>query len=206
MAKSYKVFSRSADRLVLTIKSAVSSQDLLRELALYGEISTEAAATIGMQNSEVNLRQGDTCNIVMEGITPPAPKKEEAVMKKSVVDTLVKQYAPNADLAWEWMRNAHEMGWVWGNHMIGGPTAADPLGQRVPKAAAPAFSNGAGVYVGICIAAGALRWGWFRAEEWGARGREMVLSGSKSHFETPIAAIADYSLLGEKAAAMKDDV
>lgn len=120
-------------------------------------------------------------------------------MARKLMDALVIQYAPDADTAWDWMRKAHEMGWEWGNHMLGGVTPSDPLGQRVNKAVATAFSNGDGVYVGICLVGGAVRWGWFRAAEWGPRGRDLVLSGSRSHHETPIAAIAEYALLGESA-------
>lgn len=113
------------------------------------------------------------------------------------MDTLVKQYAPDADTAWNWMRAAHEIGWEWGNHNIGGPSASDPLGQRVSKSIATAFSNDAGVYVGICLVGGLIRWGWFRAEEWGPRGRDLVLAGDRNHHDTPIAAIAEFALLGE---------
>jgi len=119
-------------------------------------------------------------------------------MAKRLMDTLVKQYAPDADTAWAWMRQAHEMGWEWGNHALGGPTASDPLGQRVTKSIAMAFSNDAGVYVGICLVGGAVRWGWFRATEWGPGGRDLVLAGDRNHHETPIAAIAEFALLGER--------
>lgn len=124
-------------------------------------------------------------------------KERKEVMAKKMMDTLVKQYAPDADTAWSWMRQAHEIGWEWGNHSIGGPSASDPLGQRVSKSIATAFSNDAGVYVGICLIGGAIRWGWFRAAEWGPRGRDLVLSGDRNHHETPIAAIAEYTLIGE---------
>lgn len=45
---------------------------------------------------------------------------------------------------------------------------------------------------------------WFREDEWGRRGKEMVLNGDRAYFDTPIAAIADYQLKGEVEPAKAD--
>ena len=57
-----------------------------------------------------------------------------------------------------------------------------------------------------CIVAGRVCWAWFREEEWGVPGRELVLEGSRNHFPDPIAAVTDYTLLGEGAPRAKDNL
>ena len=171
--------------------------ELVRQRALDAAIADNIKAT----KPDSNLYGGSTLTVHTTdgGLLPSLTREERSnkAMAKRLVDTLVKQYAPDADTAWAWMRQAHEIGWEWGNHGIGGPTASDPLGQRVTESIATAFSNDAGVYVGVCLIGGKIRWGWFRAAEWGPRGRDLVIAGDRNHHETPIAAIAEYSLLGE---------
>lgn len=116
------------------------------------------------------------------------------------VEALTKQYAPDEDIAWQWMRKAHEMGFTWSNHMLkGGPSASDPLGQRSsPKQGiAMSFSDGS-VHVGITLVEGAVRWAWFTDKEWGEEGRSLVLSAKRNHYPDPVAAITDYLLSGQK--------
>lgn len=183
-------------------------QRRLEEMVYDDVIPQWVADDITSKQGSMDVRAGETLTVPFFGTVPLLSQKrderKEKHMARRLVDTLVKQYAPDADTAWEWMRKAHEMGWEWANHPLGGPNAEYPLGQRVSKTIATAFSNGAGVYVGICLVGGAVRWGWFRGEEWGPKGRDMVLSGSRSHHETPIAAIAEYALLGEGARAPSD--
>ena len=185
-----------------------STHGLLNEMVYDDIIQQWVADDIMSKQESTDVRAGETLTVQMNGIGPlPSQKRDERkekVMAKRVMDTLVKQYAPDTDTAWDWMRKGHELGWEWNIHSFNGVSHKDPLGQRGSKTMAPAFSNGAGVFVGICIVAGRVCWAWFREEEWGPKGRDMVLSGSRSHHETPIAAIAEYALLGEGAMAPSD--
>lgn len=183
--------------------------ELVRQRALDAAIADNIKAT----KPDSNLYGGSTLTVHTTdgGLLPSLTREERSnkAMAKRLVYTLVRQYAPDADTAWDWMRKAHEMGWEWGNHMLGGPSASDPLGQRVSKSIATSFTNGAGVYVGIALVSGEVRWGWFRAKEWGPRGRDLVLAGNRSHHPDPISAITEYTLLGEatpKGTEPLDDV
>ncbi len=193
--------SSTAGKMEMRVKRTIMQHDLLRELQKDGLIAKQMATHIINNNANAQLSVGDHFTITSDPTMLPSADVEERSnkkMAKRLMDTLVKQYAPDADTAWAWIRQAHEIGWEWGNHSIGGLWASDLLGQRVTKKAlATAFSNDAGVYVGICLVGGMIRWGWFRAEEWGARGRDLVLSGDRNHHDTPIAAIAEYTLIGE---------
>ena len=198
----YKVLSRNSKEVVVEATTATTTHSLLDEMAFDDVIPRWAADSAAGQNVSTQITVGETLTVRMAGLSLPSQQRDERKekhMARRLMDTLVRQYAPDADTAWAWMRQAHEMGWEWGNHVLGGPTPKDPLGQRVNNSVATAFSNGAGVYVGICLVGGAVRWGWFRDHEWGPRGRDMVLSGDRSHHETPIAAMAEFALLGESA-------
>ena len=203
MSDTYEVTKRSNGRVEVRMKKRISQHALLNEMQGNGELSAEMVKYLIYNNPNAQLSVGDSFTVTSAPSVPASVSMEidersSKAMAKRLMDTLVKQYAPDADTAWAWMRQAHEIGWEWGNHSIGGPSASDPLGQRVSKSIATAFSNDAGVYVGICLVGGAIRWGWFRAAEWGPRGRDLVLSGDRNHHETPIAAIAEYTLIGEK--------
>lgn len=117
------------------------------------------------------------------------------------VEALTKQYAADEDTAWQWMRKAHEMGFTWGHNVLHSPSASDPSGQRPrPKQGiAMSFSDGS-VHVGITLVAGAIRWAWFTDKEWGEDGRSLVLSAKRNHYPDPVAAIADWTLSGQKVA------
>lgn len=202
----YKVVSRDAGKIEVRAVTQTTTHKIVDAMAYDDVIPQWAADQIRQQQVSTMMQRGETLTVQLTSASgsapPPLPSKQrderkEKMMAKRLMDTLVKQYAPDADTAWAWMRQAHEMGWEWGNHALGGPTASDPLGQRVTKSIATAFSNDAGVYVGICLVGGAVRWGWFRATEWGPRGRDLVLAGDRNHHETPIAAIAEFALLGE---------
>ena len=140
----------------------------------------------GLLNTTENavLDRGDTVTIIR------ANSIEESEMGNKIsgaMEAISKQYAPDEDTAWVWMRKANDAGWTWGMH-----------GHRVPGAQATTsivgFSNGDGVYVGITIFAGKVWWSWFTGEEWGPGGRALCLSGHRARHETPIAAIAEYEL------------
>ncbi len=111
--------------------------------------------------------------------------------KERATQSLVKQYAPDEDTAWAWMRQAFEIGWTWGEHSIGKPSPSDPLSNR--STIALSFSNGE-VFVGITLVGGQIRWAWFTAQEWGQRGRDLVLGGHRNHHADPITAITEYTL------------
>jgi hypothetical protein len=125
------------------------------------------------------LDMGDTFKIIRN--------TEESDMSSKVahaMTAITKQYAPDEDFAWAWIRKANEMGWVWGAH-------AHKVGSLAPTPVI-GFSNGDGVYVGITLFAGKIWWSWFTGEEWGPGGRDLCLSGHRARHETPIAAIAEY--------------
>lgn len=151
-------------------------------LAAEGEITHEEYLELLRTTENKVLDTGDTFNIIRN--------TEESDMSTKVaraMEALTKQYAPDEDTAWAWMRKANDAGWTWGTH-----------GHKVPGAQAPTsivgFSNGNGVYVDITLFAGKIWWSWFTGEEWGPRGRDLCLSGHRARHETPIAAIAEYEL------------
>lgn len=177
--------------------------DLVRE----GVLLPWVASNIISGQGDQKLYAGSTLTIQVDDVVANAlgwneTKETEEMAKGNAMDVLVKQYAPSKEDAWDWVRTAYDMGWNWGIVAIGGVSAKDPLGQR-QKSVAPAFSNGV-IYVGVCIVAGVVRWAWFREDEWGRRGKEMVLNGDRAYFDTPIAAIADYQLKGEVEPAKAD--
>ena len=215
VGRSYRITDRP-ERKQMEVEvwhRGINTYDLLDTLVNDGYLHPDISNRLKTVTADGWVDVGNTLTIDFSAITDEAvlpskmrDKRKEQAMARKVMDTLVKQYAPDADTAWDWMRKAHDMGWEWGMHSLGGPTASDPLGQRVNKNIATAFSNGDGVYVGICIVASAVRWGWFRAAEWGPRGRDLVLSGDRLHHETPIAAIAEYALIGEGTPMKKENV
>ncbi len=151
-------------------------------LAAEGEITHEEYLELLRTTENKVLDTGDTFNIIRN--------TEESDMSTKVaraMEALTKQYAPDEDTAWAWMRKANDAGWTWGTH-----------GHRVPVTKATTsiigFSNGNGVYVDITLFAGKIWWSWFTGEEWGPRGRDLCLSGHRARHETPIAAIAEYEL------------
>lgn len=206
----YKVLSRNRDSVTVEATANTSTHGLLNEMVYDDIIQQWVADDIMSKQESMDVRAMDTLTFQMNGSGPlPSQQRDERkekAMAKRVMDTLVKQYAPDTDTAWDWMRKGHELGWEWNLHSFNGVSVKDPLGQRGSKTMAPAFSNGAGVFVGICIVAGRVCWAWFREEEWGAPGRELVLSGNRNHFPDPVAAITDYSLLGEGAPREKDSL
>lgn len=183
------------------VTRATTLYQKLDELVNRGAISQMTANCAKSNSNDRPMRVGDTLTIDTNDekvvLVPEEKLKSKGVSMGRVIDTLVAQYAPDVDVAWEWLRKAHEMGWTWGVHHIGGPSESGPLGQRVSKTTATAFSNGAGVYVCIVIVSGEVRWGWFRAEEWGPRGRDLVLSGNRTHYPDPLTAMAEVALRNE---------
>jgi hypothetical protein len=78
------------------------------------------------------LDMGDTFKIIRN--------TEESDMSSKVahaMTAITKQYAPDEDFAWAWIRKANEMGWVWGAH-------AHKVGSLAPTPVI-GFSNGDGV-------------------------------------------------------------
>lgn len=200
MSNKYTVLKDTNERLEVRATQRMTQHSMIHELESDGLLSSEMVEYLIYNNPNAQLSVGDSFTVTSEPSVPASVSKareerSKKTMAKRLMDTLVKQYAPDADTAWAWMRQAHEIGWEWGDHSIG---------QRVSKSIATAFSNDAGVYVGICLVGGAIRWGWFRAAEWGRRGKEMVLNGDRAYFDTPIAAIADYQLKGEVEPAKAD--
>ncbi len=138
--------------------------------------------------------KGDTVTV-----TNTKSEKESDMSSKvaHAMTAITKQYAPDEDSAWAWIRKANEAGWVWGAH-------AHKVGPQAPTPVI-GFYNGGGVYVGITLFAGKIWWAWFTGEEWGPKGRDLCLSGHRARHETPIAAIAEYELAhGGSKGALKD--
>ena len=205
----YKVVSRSSTEVEIEALRIASVRSLLESMAADDVIPQWVADQVASQIGGNLARTGERLIVRTSPTSVGLPsnqrdERKEKEMAVEALDTLVKQYAPSADVAWEWMRKTYEMGWDWGLHRIGGGTAKAPPGQRAASVAL-SFSNGA-VYVGITIVAGEVRWAWFREDEWGTRGKALVLAGDRNHHPDPIAAIADYSLLGEGAPREKDSL
>ena len=155
---------------------------VISALAADGEITSEEYLELLNTTENAVLDRGDTFKIIRN-----TEESDVSTKVARAMEAITKQYAPDEDTAWVWMRKANDAGWTWGTH-----------GHRVPGAQAPTsivgFSNGNGVYVDITLFAGKIWWSWFTGEEWGPRGRDLCLSGHRARHETPIAAIAEYEL------------
>jgi hypothetical protein len=178
--------------------------EALEEMVSQGMIAeSEMNSALSRTNRYTQMQKDSTVTVECDTDYRPINKaKEEKMRQDRAVEALTKQYAPDEDTAWQWMRKAHEMGFTWGHNVLqGGPTASDPLGQRSrPKQGiAMSFSDGS-VHVGITLVAGAVRWAWFTDMEWGEDGRSLVLAAKRNHYPDPVAAIADWTLSGQKVA------
>lgn len=155
---------------------------VISALAADGEITSEEYLELLNTTENAVLDRGDTFKIIRN-----TEESDVSTKVARAMEAITKQYAPDEDTAWVWMRKANDAGWTWGMHV-----------HRVPGAKAPTsivgFSNGNGVYVDITLFAGKIWWAWFTGEEWGPGGRDLCLSGHRARHETPIAAIAEYEL------------
>lgn len=182
MSNLYKNLMVEGGNISVETCRVTQMHTVVSALAAEGEITHEEYLELLRTTENKVLDTGDTFNIIRN--------TEESDMSTKVaraMEALTKQYAPDEDTAWAWMRKANDAGWTWGTH-----------GHKVPGAQAPTsivgFSNGNGVYVGITLFAGKIWWSWFTGEEWGPGGRDLCLSGHRARHETPIAAIAEYEL------------
>ena len=180
MSNLYKNLRVEGGNILAETCRVTQMHTVISALAADGEITSEEYLELLGSTENAVLHMGDTCKIIRN--------TEESDMSTKVaraMEAITKQYAPDEDTAWVWMRKANDAGWTWGMH-----------GHRVPGAQATTsivgFSNGDGVYVGITIFAGKVWWSWFTGEEWGPGGRDLCLSGHRARHETPIAAIAEY--------------
>jgi len=182
MSNLYKNLMVEGGNISVETARVTQTHTVVSALAVEGEITHEEYLELLRTTENKVLNTGDTFKIIRN--------TEESDMSTKVaraMEALTKQYAPDEDTAWAWMRKANDAGWTWGMH-----------GHRVPVTKATTsiigFSNGDGVYVGVTLFAGKIWWSWFTGEEWGPRGRDLCLSGNRARHETPIAAIAEYEL------------
>src|SRR5574343_1438557 len=96
--------------------------------------------------------------------------KEQGMTHKRAMEAMLKQYAPDEDTAWSWIRRGQELGWTWGLH-------------DAERTKAIAFTQDEAVYVGICIVAGRVMWAWWTRKEWGTIGRGLILGGHRNYFD-----------------------
>ena len=184
MSNLYKNLRVEGGNILAETCRVTQMHTVISALAADGEITNNEY--LGLLNTTENavLDRGDTVTII------GANSIEEIEMGNKIsraMEALTKQYAPDEDAAWAWMRKANDAGWTWGMH------GHSVLGAQAPTPIV-GFSNGNGVYVGITLFAGKIWWGWFTGEEWGPSGRGLCLSGHRARHETPIAAIAEYEL------------
>jgi hypothetical protein len=182
MSSVYKNLRVENGNISVETARVTQTHTVVSALAVEGEISNEEYLELLRTTENKVLDMGDTFRIIRN--------TEESDMGNKIsraMEAITKQYAPDEDTAWVWMRKANDAGWTWGMH-----------GHRVPGAQTSTpivgFSNGDGVYVGITLFAGKVWWSWFTGEEWGPSGRDLCLSGHRARHETPIAAIAEYEL------------
>lgn len=184
MSNLYKNLRVEGGNILAETCRVTQMHTVISALAAEGEITNEEYLKLLNTTENAVLDRGDTVTIIR------ANSIEESDMGNKIsraMEAITKQYAPDEDAAWAWMRKANDAGWTWGMHV-----------HRVPGEKAPTsivgFSNGNGVYVDITLFAGKIWWSWFTGEEWGPRGRDLCLSGHRARHETPIAAIAEYEL------------
>ncbi len=182
MSNLYKNLRVEGGNILAETCRVTQMHTVISALAADGEITNNEYLELLSTTENAVLDRGDTFRIIRN--------TEESEMGNKIsraMEAITKQYAPDEDAAWAWMRKANDAGWTWGMH-----------GHRVPGAQATTsivgFSNGDGVYVGITLFAGKVWWSWFTGEEWGPGGRDLCLSGHRARHETPIAAIAEYEL------------
>lgn len=99
----------------------INTYDLLDTLVNDGYLHPDISNRMKTVTADGRVDVGSTLTIDFSAITDEAvlpskmrDKRKEQAMARKVMDTLVKQYAPDADTAWDWMRKAHDMGWEWG--------------------------------------------------------------------------------------------
>lgn len=182
MSNLYKNLRVEGGNILAETCRVTQMHTVISALADDGEITDNEYLELLDTTENAVLDMGDTFRIIRN--------TEESDMGNKIsraMEAITKQYAPDEDTAWVWMRKANDAGWTWGMHV-----------HRVPGAQTSTpivgFSNGNGVYVGITLFAGKIWWGWFTGEEWGPSGRGLCLSGHRARHETPIAAIAEYEL------------
>lgn len=185
MSKVYKNLRVENGNISVETNRVTLTHTVVSALAAEGEITNEEYLELLHTTENKVLDMGDTFKIIRN--------TEESDMSSKVahaMTAITKQYAPDEDFAWAWIRKANEMGWVWGMHSH---RTKNIVGQS-DMSQITGFSNGNGVYVGITLFAGKIWWAWFTGAEWGPKGRDLCLSGHRARHETPIAAIAEYEL------------
>lgn len=182
MSNLYKNLRVEGGNILAETCRVTQMHTVISALAADGEITNNEYLKLLGSTENAVLHMGDTFKIIRN-----TEENEMSTKVARAMESITKQYAPDEDTAWAWMRKANDAGWTWGMH-----------GHRVQGAQAPTsvigFSNGDGVYVGITLFAGKIWWAWFTGEDWGSRGRDLCLSGHRARHETPIAAIAEYEL------------